>query len=732
MKHSSVVIAILAFTLVTATNGQTTTFSNTFDFDRGPVFEYNLNATHLVGKATLSKAVGWMGVGWGPGQMVGSETVIGQVSSGNAGVVQYSLQSKSSSGVQPATTNSVTDGAFTVEGEISVLQFVIPIDFGSVTILPNADNNMIWAYGAGELSYHTDRNVETVLLSATGTSTDTAAVTNPSTAAATYNNTVQLDSMGPILDYTLNATHLNARATLDQAVGWMGIGFGPGTMVGSEAVIGQVASGNAGVVQYSLNGESSQGVQPTDINTVTSGTFVVNDTTSILSFVIPLAFGDPGVLPNEVNQLVWAYGAGELSYHSNRAVSSTTLVSADNTVDPTTSSVASPSPSPTSSDVPNADSTSTSCTSSDPAFGSEITVSPGVTFAWNIVDGNLEGKAVVSQLVGWLGIGFGTEASSMVPADAVVGQMEPQTVQIYALTSRSSNGVQPDADNSVTNGTIEQDNAGTTTMTFTIPLRTIPSYNQGQDIFLIWAFGDGNIAYHGQNRGSSTVNLITCFASTTTSVINRTYLYIHGIFMSLAWLFFVPAAVFSSAFRPFFAKISPNAGMWWFHYHRIFNTLGLFLATVAFGFAFTLVADGLNFTEPHHIIGLTVMIIAWLQPLNAFVRPHVPLEDQKKPLLRTLWEVCHKGLGYSALILAVVNCGLGLDVAFAAEWLYIVYGVWVGLAVGTYIILFVSVNFRSSLPQQEEQRIQSINCEVSKTSDTVGESALTSTQNIKS
>ena len=119
---------------------------------------------------------------------------------------------------------------------------------------------------------------------------------------------------------------------------------------------------------------------------------------------------------------------------------------------------------------------------------------------------------------------------------------------------------------------------------------------------------------------------------------------------------------------------------------------------VGFGFAIVIVPEGNHFTDPHHVIGLVVVIITVLQPIIAFSRchpPHVPKQattsgkDGEGPsapppfrnwidifaicrsdavhkkivvqlILRLLWEILHKALGYSALVLAVTACFLGI------------------------------------------------------------------------
>jgi len=138
-------------------------------------------------------------------------------------------------------------------------------------------------------------------------------------------------------------------------------------------------------------------------------------------------------------------------------------------------------------------------------------------------------------------------------------------------------------------------------------------------------------------------------------------------------------------------------------------------------FALVIVPDGLHFTEPHHIMGLVVIVLTCLQPFNACLRPHapkvvhrkeadaevgsegaavadksrgaghpVPVDGEKAVfrtwidlkhvlhptghakygteddhantilMLRFMWEIWHKGSGYIALLLAIITIFLGI------------------------------------------------------------------------
>ena len=63
----------------------------------------------------------------------------------------------------------------------------------------------------------------------------------------------------------------------------------------------------------------------------------------------------------------------------------------------------------------------------------------------------------------------------------------------------------------------------------------------------------------------------------------------------------------------------------------------------------------------HAKLGLVVVIIGTLQPLNALIRPH-PVDPKTgiKSDFRHYWEIWHKGLGWLAILGGVVNVLLGI------------------------------------------------------------------------
>jgi hypothetical protein len=132
------------------------------------------------------------------------------------------------------------------------------------------------------------------------------------------------------------------------------------------------------------------------------------------------------------------------------------------------------------------------------------------------------------------------------------------------------------------------------------------------------------------------------------------------IFMILGWGFLLPMGVIIAHFGK---NVKPPG--WWFRQHRMIQTMGLLCGIIGLIIAVVMVQDatGNHFSRAHHTVGIIVMTIGILQPFNAFFRPHPPTEGEAKTFNRLVWEVVHKGCGYSAIVLGVLNIFGGAKIA---------------------------------------------------------------------
>jgi len=134
----------------------------------------------------------------------------------------------------------------------------------------------------------------------------------------------------------------------------------------------------------------------------------------------------------------------------------------------------------------------------------------------------------------------------------------------------------------------------------------------------------------------------------------------HGSLMIISWGFLLPTGIISAHFL----KHRPNAI--WFKMHRIIQIVGLLIAIIGWAVALA-TFDVFNIKDnsyTHGALGMTVMILGILQPLNALIRPHAPEKGEDTQLKRRVWEIVHKASGYIAVLLAAVTICFGTIIIF--------------------------------------------------------------------
>ena len=137
------------------------------------------------------------------------------------------------------------------------------------------------------------------------------------------------------------------------------------------------------------------------------------------------------------------------------------------------------------------------------------------------------------------------------------------------------------------------------------------------------------------------------------------YMRAHGTLMIVGWGFLLPSGVIMANL----GKHIKNA--FWFQFHRANQVVGLCVAFAGWVLAlheFDVFSAGTsNISFVHGTIGIVVMTIGLLQPVNAFFRPHKEA-GHPKSAARTYWEYLHKGFGYSAVVLAIAQIAIGISI----------------------------------------------------------------------
>ena len=156
-----------------------------------------------------------------------------------------------------------------------------------------------------------------------------------------------------------------------------------------------------------------------------------------------------------------------------------------------------------------------------------------------------------------------------------------------------------------------------------------------------------------EGEGVATVNTPPRITGGVDNSLQKRY-YAHASLMLIGWGWLIP----SGAILARFLKHRPI----WFHLHRAVQSLGLLSALIGFIIAlknFETLDSSTNMGYNHAVMGVVTMALGLFQPINGLVRPHAAEDGDDKTSARVAWEFVHKGLGYAAIVLAIVTVGLG-------------------------------------------------------------------------
>ena len=123
--------------------------------------------------------------------------------------------------------------------------------------------------------------------------------------------------------------------------------------------------------------------------------------------------------------------------------------------------------------------------------------------------------------------------------------------------------------------------------------------------------------------------------------------------MLLSWGFLLPAGVIAAHFLRHRKPL-------WFKIHRAVQMTGLVLATIGWVIALTqfeVFGQGVNVSSLHGGLGMIVMVLGLLQPINAFFRPHPEPKTRKRDIwgAYTFW-CLNSLLLYPTRVSCLVDC----------------------------------------------------------------------------
>eukprot|EP00178_Gracilaria_changii_P018234 TRINITY_DN51_c0_g1_i1.p1 TRINITY_DN51_c0_g1~~TRINITY_DN51_c0_g1_i1.p1 ORF type:complete len:1114 (-),score=142.54 TRINITY_DN51_c0_g1_i1:4233-7574(-) len=311
---------------------------------------------------------------------------------------------------------------------------------------------------------------------------------------------------------------------------------------------------------------------------------------------------------------------------------------------------------------------------------------------WNINDDEIE-TLIRVRTDGYAGFGWGYDM--MVPGNAAIVYRtsdDSAAIDDYHLSDRNRADVQPNTNQGLTNTAALVDGDFVIgRFTRKLSVADLPVISADSETSAIWSVGarpDSPTALSQHtSRGIATINLRRG-SSISSGSGPSTFFIVHGVFMGLSWLLFVPTAIITMRF---FKKHNPVT----FQIHRALNGTSVILVVIAY---FMGIARGNRVERAHLIIGSILFCLAVLQGLGGLFRP------QKGTPARKPWYLGHASLGTLAWLLSIANVFLGIriitDQGGSGEraW-YAVAGIVAGLVVLLYVFLS---GFPSRFPTRVE------------------------------
>lgn len=532
----------------------------------------------------------------------------------------------------------------------------------------------------------------------------------------------------------VEARLIHTAGSIDEAPSWLAVGFfdvennsnftsTSEFMVGSDAVIGLVEGGS--VQKYALGGKvvaQTAGVHLLDRQTLVFSSIVQHkaddgSVTTVLTFEKLLEESDMyevRLLHSGENVFLWAIGppgATELARHTSKGAFTLDLTLVRNEAasglggsGSTTNTTSIGGSSSDSSTKNVASIVDAECNSDVEAGYLMLPLMPEVSFHWKVDGNNFCG---IFQYLGdaWLGWGF-SEDGNMIGSTAIIGLPNENTVDVRNINDKSVQGFVVATEQSLVESSITQVN-GVTQLRFTKALDTVPVINNGANTF-IFAVGESNeFGYHQHRSALRIKDLVSCASITTSTgevpMTNLGAFAAHGTIATLAWGIASPFAITVAWFR----TLVPSS---WIYIHVFSNVISFFFTLVAVIVAISAMSvqpAGVNtahFSNPHHWVGLVLLVCVTFQVMNGFLRPPVEKKDPyatshydmdnslikfpRSP--REIWYFSHRFTGISMLAMGIYQIQSGLNL-FAADFYVTSIAPWFWGYVGLFAFCLISL-----------------------------------------
>lgn len=322
-----------------------------------------------------------------------------------------------------------------------------------------------------------------------------------------------------------------------------------------------------------------------------------------------------------------------------------------------------------------------------------------VNFFWTLSDKSISIAARGEKKSGYLAIGFGSEMEN---SFAYVGWVDANgtgRVNTYWIDGMNAQSLHPTNEN-LTYVRCKSEN-GVITLEFTRPLDPDCNRKERQEcnniiepttpLKVIWAMGaKWSLDHLSQSnmhsvKSNKPVRVSLIRGSSEAEEDLRPVLAVHGFMMFLAWGMLLPGGILAARYTKHLN------GDVWFKIHVYSQYSGLAITFLGILFA---VAElrGFHLDSLHVKFGILTILMGCIQPVNAYLRPKKPVNDDPSSR-RVIWEYVHAYVGRSAIFVGIAALISGMkhlgdryddENTIGLMWALIVW-----VSVGALIVLYL-------------------------------------------
>uniref|UniRef100_A0A0E0EUU8 Cytochrome b561 domain-containing protein n=1 Tax=Oryza meridionalis TaxID=40149 RepID=A0A0E0EUU8_9ORYZ len=288
-----------------------------------------------------------------------------------------------------------------------------------------------------------------------------------------------------------------------------------------------------------------------------------------------------------------------------------------------------------------------------------------VTLFWTLSHDSISIAARGEKKSGYLAVGFGSGMLNSYAYVGWVGNDGVGRVKSYWIDGKSAAGIHPTSEN-LTYVRCRSEN-GIITFEFTRPLKPSCSgrveckniIDPTTPLKVVWAMG---ASWSGNSLTDSNMHSITSSRPIRVLLLRgsaeaeqdlRPVLAVHGFMMFVAWGILLPGGILAARYL----KNLKGDGWYQIHVYLQYSGIAIMFLGVLFAAA---ELRGFYVSSVHVKFGVTALLLAGLQPLNAYFRPKRPANGEASSWNRVLWEYLHVITGRSAIIVGIVALFTGM------------------------------------------------------------------------